>query len=229
MLVASVPCTLASAFCGPWPAATCDRSFGHPGDNVLAGGQPLLALSLDQHENHRPRDADDVRPRAHVDLARDCRATLAKNPPCKTFTDRFKTPISIFAQLFGLAIILKAGVGVGDKLHDENTTAAPLIFLSSVLLAVSLHLFALASGWFSCGWLGFDRGRQIAVAFSASQKTLQISIMLFDEYYRERYPYAIMPLLFYHVGQLLFDTAIAKRIAKNGPDTPPPDDLEASA
>jgi len=104
-----------------------------------------------------------------------------------------------------------------------------MVFLSSVVLAVSLHLFALASGWFSCGWLGFDRGRQIAVAFSASQKTLQISVLLFDRFYSEKYPYAIMPLLFYHVGQLLLDTAIAKRIAKNGAAAPAPDDLEASA
>ena len=92
-----------------------------------------------------------------------------------------------------------------------------------------MHLFALASGWFSCRWLGFDRGRQIAVAFAASQKTLQISVMLFEEYYSDDYPYAIMPLLFYHVGQLLLDTAIAKRIAKTSSTEDPPDDLDASA
>jgi sodium/bile acid cotransporter 7 len=152
---------------------------------------------------------------------------LRRVPPCKTFADRFRIPISIFAQFFVLAIILKAGVGVGDKLHEPNESGAPLVFLSSIVLAVSLHLFALASGWFSCGWLGFDRGRQIAVAFSASQKTLQISVMLFDEYYIKDYPFAIMPLLFYHVGQLLFDTAIAKRIAQGTPAHS--DDLEASA
>ncbi len=154
---------------------------------------------------------------------------LRRIPPCKAFAERYKIPISIFSQFFVLAIVLKAGVGVGDKLHEANTWDTPMVFLSSVVLAVSLHLFALASGWFSCGWLGFDRGRQIAVAFSASQKTLQISVLLFDRFYSEKYPYAIMPLLFYHVGQLLLDTAIAKRIAKNGAAAPAPDDLEASA
>jgi sodium/bile acid cotransporter 7 len=153
---------------------------------------------------------------------------LRRIPPCKAFAERYKIPISIFSQFFVLAIVLKAGVGVGDKLHEENTWDAPMIFLSSVVLAVALHLFALASGWFTSGWLGFDRGRQIAVAFSASQKTLQISVLLFDKFYIETYPYAIMPLLFYHVGQLLLDTAIAKRISKGGA-APAPDDLEASA
>lgn len=154
---------------------------------------------------------------------------LRRIPACKSFADNYRVPISIFSQFFVLAIILKAGVSVGDKLHDANSSVAPLVFLASLVLAISLHVLALASGWFSSHWLGFDRGRQIAVAFSASQKTLQISVMLFDEYYRESHPYAIIPLLFYHVGQLLLDTAIARRMAKNDAAPPPPNDLEASA
>ena len=80
------------------------------------------------------------------------------------------------------------------------------------VLAVALHLFALWSGLVSCRWLGFDRGRQIGVAFSASQKTLPVSLMLYEQYFMDRFPYAVMPIIFYHLGQLLLDTVIANRL-----------------
>lgn len=138
--------------------------------------------------------------------------------------ERRKVLISGIAQCFVVAIVLKAGVTVGDKLHAQTAQSVPAIFAWSIGLAISLHLFALVSGYWSCRWLGFDRGRQIAVAFSASQKTLQVSLLLYDQYYRD-YAFAVMPLLFYHVGQLLLDTVIARRMhagppAEDGSDVP---------
>jgi solute carrier family 10 (sodium/bile acid cotransporter), member 7 len=136
-------------------------------------------------------------------------------PACARIAERHKVILGVLAQGFVLAIVLKAGVTVGDKLHADDTWNAPTIFLWSILLAVALHLIALASGWFTCRWLGFDRGRQIAVAFSASQKTLQVSLVLYDQYFMTAFPFAVMPLLFYHVGQLLLDTLIARQMAKS--------------
>jgi len=104
---------------------------------------------------------------------------------------------------------------VGFKLREDSSWDASLIFLWSVALAIALHLFALASGLATCRWLGFDRGRRIAVAFSASQKTLQVSLVLYDQYFKSDFPFAVMPLLFYHVGQLLLDTLIARLIRKD--------------
>ena len=61
-----------------------------------------------------------------------------------------------------------------------------------------------------------DRGRQIAIAISCSQKTLPISLALFDRYFARAeptpFPLAVVPLLFYHAGQLLLDTLIAQRL-----------------
>ena len=134
-------------------------------------------------------------------------------PACARLADRYKIFLSVLSQGCVLAIVLKAGVTVGDKVHGGSASETPMIFLWSVALAVTLHLLALAAGMISCRWFGFDRGRQIAVAFSASQKTLQVSLLLYDQYFMTRYPFAVMPLLFYHVGQLLLDTLIAKHMA----------------
>jgi sodium/bile acid cotransporter 7 len=135
-------------------------------------------------------------------------------PPGAAFADRHKIALSALSQGLVLAIILKAGVTVGDKIHSDEALRAPVIFLVSVALAVFLHLAALAAGSVSSRCFGFDRGRQIAVAFSASQKTLQVSLLIYDQYFRDNYPFAVVPLLFYHVGQLMLDTVIAKRMIK---------------
>jgi sodium/bile acid cotransporter 7 len=128
--------------------------------------------------------------------------------------ERYKVVLGVLAQGFVMAVVLKAGVTVGDKLQDRDAWNVPTILLWSIVLAVALHLIAVAAGWFSSHWLGFDRGRQIAVAFSASQKTLQVSLVLYDQYFMTAFPFAVMPLLFYHVGQLLLDTLIARRMAR---------------
>ena len=61
-----------------------------------------------------------------------------------------------------------------------------------------------------------EGGRCIGIAFSCSQKTLPVSLLLFDEYYKTAYPLAVVPLLCYHAGQLLLDTLIAQRLVKTG-------------
>jgi len=136
-------------------------------------------------------------------------------PPCERFAERYKLWIGGLAQIFVLAIVIKAGVTVGDRLREGDTLQAPAIFAWSIGLAVGLHLFILGGGLLSSRWLGFDHGRQIAVAFSASQKTLQVSLVLYDQYYKDQFPYAVMPLLFYHVGQLMLDTLIAEQLLKS--------------
>jgi hypothetical protein len=39
-----------------------------------------------------------------------------------------------------------------------------------------------------------------------------VSLFLFESYFAAEFPLAIVPLLFFHVGQLLLDTLIAERL-----------------
>jgi sodium/bile acid cotransporter 7 len=137
-------------------------------------------------------------------------------PACARLADRHRLTLGVVSQLLVLAIVLKAGAIVGDKLHAHSAADDAAVFLWSIVLAVVLHLFALSSGMLSGRWLGFERGRQIAIAFAASQKTLPVSLMLYEQY-KERFPFAVMPVLFYHVGQLLLDTLIARQLSKSAP------------
>ena len=51
--------------------------------------------------------------------------------------------------------------------------------------------------------------RSLAIAFASSQKTLPVALLVFDEYFQEQFPLAVVSIMFYHAGQLLWDTAIA--------------------
>jgi len=134
--------------------------------------------------------------------------------PLAEFADRRKWALSVVAQLFVLSIVLKAAAEVGLKIQEGDAPLQPVVLLASAGLALGLHLAALYAGLWSSMGLGFDRPRQIAVAFSGSQKTLPVSLFLFQEYFQDRYPLAVVPLLFFHVGQLLLDTLIAERMKR---------------
>jgi solute carrier family 10 (sodium/bile acid cotransporter), member 7 len=140
---------------------------------------------------------------------------LRQFAPCARFAERHKVALGVLSQCFVLAIVLKAGASVGEKLQEDSAWDVPRIVLWSVVLAVALHLVALGGALYSARWLGLDRGRQIAIAFASSQKTLPIALVLYEQFFRPAFPFAVLPLLFYHVGQLLLDTMIAKRLRKN--------------
>ncbi len=131
---------------------------------------------------------------------------------CARFADKYRTPIGIVSQCLVLIILFRAGATVGLRLHEGDAAGMAWIVLASVVFSLSLHLIVLIVGFVTCRWFGFDRGQQIAVAFSASQKTIQVSLALYDQYYQAAFPYAIVPMLCYHIGQLILDTLIAKRL-----------------
>jgi sodium/bile acid cotransporter 7 len=142
-----------------------------------------------------------------VGLGQLCRAAR----PLTWFANRWKTFIGVLAQFLILSIMVKAAVNVRDRLEDEALPSLWAI-LVAVGLCVGNHLAAFAAGYFGGKALGFGRPNAIAVGFSCSQKTLPVALFLFDRYFRHAYPLALLPLAFYHLGQLLVDTLIANRL-----------------
>jgi sodium/bile acid cotransporter 7 len=131
--------------------------------------------------------------------------------PCARFALRFHTEFGIVSRLLIFTVILKAAVDFRDKLSDRASELGLGLLLTGVV-CVSLHLLALVSGLWSSRGLGFDRPSQIAVAFACSQKTLPVALYLFDAHFRD-FPLAVVPLVFYHGGQLIVDTFIAEKLA----------------
>jgi sodium/bile acid cotransporter 7 len=219
LISASVPCTLASAVlwtrmargseatallvvlvstCTSWLVTTAwlvgatGAGVSVPTADMMAG--LLLVLVLP------------------VGLGQLCRAA----PPLARLAARGRTVIGVAARLLVLSIILKAAVDVSRRL-DHAGSALPLAWLLPTAgICVGTHLAALATGLWSSGLLGFARPERIAVAFACSQKTLPVALVLFTDYFQQSYPLAVVPLVFYHVGQLVVDTFIADALAARG-------------
>ena len=133
---------------------------------------------------------------------------------CREFADRRRGWLTAFGQLFILAMVLKTSAQVGRKVMDGAADISTSDIAISAVLAMSLHVAALYFGFWTSCWLGFDGARQRAIAFCGSQKTLPVSILLFEKYFEAAFPLAIIGVLFFHVGQLLLDTLIAERMKR---------------
>jgi solute carrier family 10 (sodium/bile acid cotransporter), member 7 len=136
----------------------------------------------------------------------------------KTAT-RFRPVLDVVSRLLILSIILKAAAEVGERVAGKFGEL-PLVALGTAICwCLVIHLVALGAGFWSSRALRFGRPDQVAVALACSQKTLPVSLYLYDAYFREAYPLAVVPLLAYHFGQLFVDTFIGEALRKNAPPT----------
>jgi sodium/bile acid cotransporter 7 len=131
-------------------------------------------------------------------------------PKVGPVVDAHKTTIGVVARLMIFSVILLAVVTSAGAVTPD---LGWLTLGYTAGVCVGLHLTALTLGLSGARLLGFARVDAIAVAFTSSQKTLPVSLFLFYEYYKTDYPLAVIPMVFYHVGQLIADTFVADRLA----------------
>lgn len=135
---------------------------------------------------------------------------LRRAEAARRFADRRKALLGALAQIFILATVVRAASSMGLRLREETNLSVGGLAACAVT-AMGLHLVALIGGYAVSQRLGLDRPRAIAVGFCGSQKTLPVSLALFDQYFKADYPLAMAPLVFFHFGQLLLDTLVAER------------------
>lgn len=132
---------------------------------------------------------------------------------------RYQRLLGVVSRLLILSVIVQAAVYVRDNLSKYEAALTAGSLLVTAALCVGTHLAALVVGLWSSRGFGFDRSSQIAVAFACSQKTLPVALLLYD-YFKKDYPLAVVPMAFYHVGQLVVDTFIADALAERRPLIP---------
>jgi sodium/bile acid cotransporter 7 len=132
----------------------------------------------------------------------------------------WKTGLGVASQLLVLSVLLEGMAEAVLRLRETVTwTNAGLLFAAAGL-SLSVHLAALLIGLAGARWLGFDRPAQTAVAFAGSQKSIPVALLLFERYLQAEYPLALVPVVCYHVGQLVLDTLIADRLRPRTPQRP---------
>ncbi len=123
-----------------------------------------------------------------------------------------KRGLSTFAQIGILTIVFVGAVNGGLKIASLDNQLGPIagqIALMTLLAAV-VHTVAWWIGFRTAGRFGMDRGDQLAVAFAGSQKTLMVGLAIALSYGG----LTVLPMLVFHVEQLLIDTLLAERFRR---------------
>ncbi|MBX3412068.1 MAG: bile acid:sodium symporter [Pirellulales bacterium] len=110
-------------------------------------------------------------------------------------------------------ILLMAWIGAvkaGLKFSAGEVQIEPLDWFIMFAAVIGLHVSMLWSGHAIGRLIGLDRADRVAVGFSGSQKTLMMGLYIAITYYDGL---AMLPMIAYHVCQLLIDTVVADRLA----------------
>ena len=133
-----------------------------------------------------------------------------------------KPAVRAICQVMILVIVFKASTVAGQRCR----TIPGGLPLDALLLVVAgclfVHLSTIGGAAAASRALKIRREDGIALLFSSSQKTLLAGLYLIDEFYGD-YALAAVPMLFYHVLQLVADSFIAHRLARGRPDAQTPD------
>lgn len=131
-------------------------------------------------------------------------ARLAR--PVGRWATRHKTPLGVAAQGGVLSMVFIGSVKTAQR-FSPGAAGPGLLALGSLLLAViGIHVTVLVGGLLLARLLRADRSDQVAVAISGSQKTQMVGLQVCMDL-----GVNIIPMVVYHVTQLLIDTVIADR------------------
>ncbi len=124
-----------------------------------------------------------------------------------------KTPLGVVAQSGILGMILIGAVRTGRTLSSDagQASVTALDWLVMIAAVLTVHLTILAVAHLLAAACGFSREDRIAVGFAGSQKTLMVGLQVAIDS-----GILILPMVAYHIGQLLVDTVIADRLRAAG-------------
>lgn len=97
----------------------------------------------------------------------------------------------------------------GEAATGSRTTTGPAVIIAVGGIAISVHLVAFFVAITVSRRLGHERATQIAVGIAGSQKTLMVGLQIALDC-----GVSVLPMIIYHVGQLMIDTVIVQRWAK---------------
>jgi solute carrier family 10 (sodium/bile acid cotransporter), member 7 len=126
--------------------------------------------------------------------------------------------LSTLAQLGILVMVTFGSVASADRLSgaaDSSDAASGVALQIGVagLMAILIHCAALGIAIAVARRLGAVASEQIAVGIASSQKTLMVGLQIALDC-----GVSVLPMIIYHVAQLVIDTAVAQRWVVAHPD-----------
>jgi sodium/bile acid cotransporter 7 len=137
--------------------------------------------------------------------------------PVGTWATENKTGIGVLAQCGVLTMIFWGAIQTGTRLRDGMFANVGLNVLMMLIVVLSIHFGTLLAAMRMARWMGLSRREEIAVGFSGSQKTCMVGLEV-----AAQIGVTMLPMVSYHVGQLLIDTVIADRLRKQDEENTKP-------
>lgn len=141
--------------------------------------------------------------------------------PLREFATSHRIPLGVVAQSAILLMVLWASIQGGPHLAAKGAAAValnPIAIAVVWITAIALHLVGFSIAYSGAKLLRFPQADWIAVGISGSQKTLPIGVYLAtDLLSNQGLPFAVFPMLMYHVSQLFLDTLLIDLLARNEP------------
>lgn len=141
-------------------------------------------------------------------------AQLARrNPWVAAWSTTNKKAIATVCQTGILTMVFLGSVQMGQRITGAEHRASNSVAQVALVIALAslLHLVVLAIGWWLAARTRVARPQQIAVAIAGSQKTLMVGLKLSIDC-----GVSILPMVIYHISQLVLDTVIADRWRRAG-------------
>jgi len=129
---------------------------------------------------------------------------------------RHRTKLSNAAQVGILLMVCFGSVASADRLATNPSAGGWIEIIAAGSLASAIHLAAFYLGIQAARAIGATPPSQIAVGISGSQKTLMVGLQIGLDF-----GVSILPMIIYHVSQLMIDTLLVDRWAKAHPQTNP--------
>lgn len=137
-------------------------------------------------------------------------AQIARQQPAfGRWTQRHKKSLTN-ASLLGILTMVSMGAAHSHQQSSATESAGGMGWnwiLATAVIAVIVHVAALAVGWWLANVAAVSSPQRTAVAIAGSQKTLMVGLQLAIEC-----GVSPIPMVVYHIGQLLFDTLFVSRI-----------------
>jgi sodium/bile acid cotransporter 7 len=137
--------------------------------------------------------------------------------PVGQWATQQKSSLGVLAQFGILSMVGISAVHAGLKLDSDPWKLFGLDKAAMTLCVIAMHLAVLAAGFWTARSLRQAREDAIAVGFAGSQKTLMIGLHVATTYF-QGLVLVILPIIVYHVSQLLADTLIADALRRRTGD-----------
>lgn len=139
-------------------------------------------------------------------IAQGLRAIL----PVKRWADRSASRLGILSQIGILIMVGISAIQMGQRWQTEGGSSelAPLPLIKVFCAVIAVHLIAYAVTWWSARKLGISYEQTLGAALAGSQKTLMVGLQIAVS---PNLDASILPMIAYHVSQLLIDTFLTNR------------------